>query len=100
MKKLKRRVKTLAALLLAVGVAAAFVLWRIGGERGSIQQLCAAAPGMTLAQLNTEIEKRALRAIFDKGSAIVHGKKTFGRVVCLIDYEGDAVKKAVFNVAD
>ena len=87
-------------LLLAVGVAAAFVLWRIGSERGEIERLCAAAPVMGVAQLNAEIEKRGLRSTFSKGSAIIHGKRTFGRVVCLIEYEGDAVKKAVFSVAD
>ena len=96
----KRQLKRLAVLLLAVGVAAGWVLWRIGGERGKIQQLCAAAPGMSVTQLNADIEKLGLRATFGKGSVIVHGEKTFGRVVCLIDYAGDAVTKAQVSAAD
>ena len=96
----KKQLKHLAVLLLAVGVSAGWVLWRIGGERGKIQQLCAAAPGMSVTQLNADIEKLGLRATFEKGSAIVHGEKTLGRVVCLIDYAGDAVTKAQFSVAD
>ena len=96
----KKQFKHLAVLLLAVGVSVAFVLWRIGGESAQIQQLCEDAKGKTLAQLNEDIEKRGLVSTFSQGSAIVHGKKTMGRVVCLIEYAGDAVTKAQYNVAD
>ena len=96
----KRQLKNLAALLLAVGVTVAFVLWRISGESAQIQQLCEQVQGKNLTQLNEDIKKHGLRATFSHGSAIIHGKKTMGRAVCLIEYTGDAVTKAQFNVAD
>ena len=100
MKGAKRQRKNLAVLLLAVCVAAGWVLWRIGSERGKIQQLCAAAPGKSIAAVNSEIENGGLQAMFEKGSAIVHGERTMGRVVCLLEYEGGAVTQAQFSVAE
>ena len=99
-KAAKNQLKNLAVLLLAVGVSVVFVLWRIGSESGQIQQLCEQAQGKTLAQLNGDIEKRGLIATFSQGSAIVHGSKTMGRTVCLIEYADGAVTKAQFNNAD
>ena len=99
-KAAKNQLKNLAVLLLAVGVSVVFVLWRIGGESAQIQQLCEQAHGKTTAQLNEDIEKRGLMATFSQGNAIVHGKKTMGRTVCLIEYAGDMVTKAQFNNAD
>ena len=97
---IKKQFKHLAVLLLAVGVSAGWVLWRISGEGGKIQQLCAEATGKTVAQLNADIEKLGLTATFSQGNAIIHGDKTMGRMVCLIEYAGDAVTKAQFSVAD
>lgn len=96
----KKQLTHLVALLVAVGVSVAFVLWRISGESGQIQQLCEQAQGKTLAQLNEDIEKRGLISTFSQGSAIVHGSKTMGRAVCLIEYADGAVTKAQFNIAD
>ena len=96
----KKQLKHLAVLLLAVGISAGWMFWRISGESGKIQQLCEGAKGKTVAQLNADIEQLGLTATFSQGRAVVHGKKTMGRAVCLIEYAGDAVTKAQFSVAD
>lgn len=97
---IKKQFKHLAVLLLAVGISVGWVLWRISGESGKILQLCETATGKTVAQLNADIEKLGLIATFSQGSAIVHGNRTMGRAVCLIEYAGDAVTKAQFNEAE
>ena len=96
----KKQLKHLAVLLLAVGISAGWMFWRISGESGKIQQLCGQAQGKSLTQLNADIEQLGLKATFSQGRAVVHGEKTFGRAVCLIEYAGDAVTKAQYNVAD